>query len=76
MESNLILPDKEYKEEHALSIRGTPHFHRIISQRLLEGEALDQRGLVPGTMIELGPETRKFLEEAIRDALKFLNTQK
>jgi len=51
-----------------LSIRGTLHFHRIISQRLPEGEALDQQGLVPGTVIELGPETRKFLKEAIRDA--------
>jgi len=33
-----------------------------------EGEALDQQGLVPGTVIELGLETRKFLKEAIREA--------
>jgi hypothetical protein len=38
----------KYKEKHALSISGTLHFYRKISQRLPEGEALDQQGLVPG----------------------------
>lgn len=68
MESKSIFPNKKYKEAHALSIRGKTHFYRIVSQRLPEGEALDQQALVPGTMIKLGPETRKFLKEASREA--------
>lgn len=59
---------KEGKKREQIRDYLKSEFRIVNPEGLPEGEGFDQQGLVPGTVIELGPETRKFLKEAIRDA--------